>query len=364
MEQKNKRKLNQKEDVHHSLIEKSYSFDDVVMQPQKNICESRLNVDISSEIIRGIKRNIPIIGSNMHSVTDANFAIELYKLGAFGILHRAWNDERQYLNEVKKISQECEWAAASIGIDDQAYELAKKIIKFGATVICIDVANAYCDKAISLGKKIKGAFNHIKIIIGNTTSLDFIHEVASFADAIKIGIGSNSTVCETFQMTGHTEGQFSAVLKFKNLSRKYNIPIISDGGCRLPKDLCLAIAAGANSVMLGTVLCRCPSSAGQVVYVDSNNNIYNNPSETNVALNLLKQKKVYQGMASRQIQEIWKNGVKRGTVHEGREVLLDLGEPVDKLLDRYAGALKSSITYSCAQDIQSFQKKVKFIRIK
>lgn len=326
-------------------MKRSFSFQDIALVPQKNICKSRLDANIESEIIRGVIRPIPIISSNMKSVTNADFAIMLYRLGAFGILHRAWADETLYLKEAKKVGQECRWAAASIGIDKEAYELARLLVAVGINIICIDIANGYCDRAIKLGRKIKNHFgNEVKVVIGNSTNIGFLEECADFADAVKIGIGSNSSVCETFIATGFTEGQFSAVLKFKELSKYYGIPVISDGGIRNPKDVCLAIAAGANSAMLGTVLAKCPESAGETVLDNG------------------QLKKIYQGMSSREVQEKWR-GMKKGICPEGKQILLDIGESVKSLLERYSGALRSSITYGGATDIISFQEKAEFLQI-
>lgn len=322
--------------------EVSYGFEDIAITQQKNICKSRLDADTSSEIIRGVRVSIPLIASNMSTVINSDFYIKLFKLGAFAFMHRAASDEFLEL-EINKISKECQWVAASIGIDDSQFDLAKKLIKSGANILVIDIAHGYTDSIFELAKKLKLYSRDVKVVIGNATNPEIMYECGDWVDAVKVGI-AQGFACETKNTAGCTEKQFSAVLKFKHLSRKFNIPIISDGGTREPADLVKAVAAGANSVIAGKIFAACPESA----------------AETELVNGVLK--KVYAGMASRYVQDRWKGGLKPGTCPEGGVRYLDVGEGAEKLLERYGGALKSGITYAGADDVESFQDKVKFVR--
>lgn len=333
-----------------NIIERSFGFEDIAIKQKKNICQSRLDVNIESEIIRGIVRPIPMIAANMSTVVNSDFCINLFKLGALGIMHRADTDEN-LLKSIKEISKECDLVAASIGIGNDQFDLAKKMIKSGCNIITIDIAHGFSDSVLELGKKIKKQFPLIKLIIGNTTNTDIIYECYDFVDAIKVGI-AQGLACETKNTAGCTEKQFSAVLKFKHLSQKFGIPIISDGGIRESADFTKSIAAGANSIMAGSIFARCPESA----------------AETEVKFNndgtIFSQKKIYAGMASRYVQEKWKGKLKEGTCPEGGVRYLDLGESLPKLLERYSGALKSGITYAGGKDIKTFQKNVEFVSFK
>jgi IMP dehydrogenase len=324
-------------------IHKSYGFDELSLSQNKNIVESRMDVDISSEIIRGVVRPIPLIASNMSTVCNADFCIELYKLGALGVMHRA-NSDSFILNEVKKISQHCELVAASIGVGDEQYKLAVKLIENGANIIVIDIAHGFSDSVINLGKKIKINYPNVKLVLGNTINTDFLYETYEFADAIKIGI-AQGLACETKDTAGCTEKQLSCILKFKDIAHSLGIPIISDGGTRIPAHFTKAILAGANSVMAGSIFASCPSSAGEIVKIDGNN------------------KKLYAGMASRYVQDKWKGGLKPGTCPEGKVVYLDIGESLENLLERYSGALKSGITYVGGKDIKTARENAEFIEI-
>lgn len=326
-------------------LEQSLGFEDIAIKQKKNICNSRLDVDISSEIIRGIRRPIPIIAANMPCVTNADFCIKLYELGALGVLHRmATNDI--LINETKKMKDKCGiYTAVSVGVGKDQEELVDKLIEAGAGIIFVDIAHGYSDSVINMGKYIKTKYkDDIKVVLGNTINPDMLVDCYDVADAIKCGIAMGS-VCETKNTAGCTEKQFSAVYKFKYLSKKLGVPIISDGGIKEPSDLVKSIGAGANSIMAGKIFAMCPESAAELSYENG------------------RPQKVYYGSASRMNQNKWRGGLKEGTCPEGKTVLLDLGESVEKLLERYSGALKSGITYAGGKDIKSYQNNVEFIKI-
>lgn len=320
-------------------MEISLGFENVAIKQKKNICQSRLDVEISSEIIRGIQRPIPLIAANMSTVCNADFCIKLYNIGALGIMHRADSDDK-IIEEIRKISKHCDIVASSIGIGNDQFDLAKKFIDNGSNVVVIDIAHGFSDQVINLARSIKKYSKETKVIVGNVVNEEFVNEVCDFADAIKVGI-AQGFACDTKNTAGCTEKQFSAVLKFKHLSKMHGIPIISDGGIREPADFVKAIGAGANSVMAGKIFASCPESAAEIV----------------------DGKKLYAGMASKYVHKKWKGQRKNGTCYEGSTRLLDIGEPVHDLVEKYSGALRSGITYAGGFDIKSFQNNVEFVRI-
>lgn len=323
-------------------IPTSLGFNDVGILQAKNMCASRLDADIRSEIFREVVRPIPLMASNMLSVVNAEFCIKLYELGALGVMHRAASDDH-LVSEVAKIAAKCEVVCASVGIDDTQFFLAKRLVNAGANVIFIDVAHGYSDTVIELSRRIKKELG-VKVVPGNTINTDMLEEVADFADGLKVGL-ANGLSCETKNTAACNEKQLTSVLKFKKRSKELGIPIISDGGIREGADFTKAVAAGANSAMAGSIFARCPESSAEIVEVDG------------------RRRKVYAGSASRHVQNVWRNGLKRGTCPEGKISYLDIGEPVENLLERYTGALRSGITYSGARDIPGFQRMVKFVRI-
>lgn len=328
----------------------SYGFEDVAIKQAKNICKSRLDVDISSEIIRGVKVKIPMIAANMSTVVNADFYTHLHRFGAFAILHRA-DSKENIIKTVETVSKTCEWVAASIGVEADQFDFAKELIQQGSNILVIDIAHGYSDVVLDLAKKLKKFSPGTKLVIGNTNNVELLYESYEFVDAIKVGI-AQGFACETKNTAGCTEKQFSAVLQFKKASREFGIPVISDGGIREPADFVKSIAAGANSIMAGKIFAACPESAAETRTMYKENG------------DILSQDKIYAGMASRYVQEKWKGGLKPGTCPEGGVRYLPVGESAEKLLERYAGALKSGITYAGANNIVDFQNNVKFVILK
>lgn len=321
------------------MFERTYHFNQISIKQQKGIAISREKINIESEIIKGVSRPIPLIASNMTSVVNSDFIIKLYKLGSLGIMHRAEDKTDRFIS-TQRISNECAWCATSIGLNDD-YDYIKKLIHYGANILNIDVAHSYNEIAINMAKTIKIRWPHIKVIIGNTTNPKMLKECYDYIDAIKIGIGQGS-VCETKNSAGCTMGMATCVYEFNELSKKYGIPVISDGSIKEPSDFTKAIGLGASAVMAGRIFASCPESAASI------------------KRKWFKKYKQYSGMASRDVQERW-----RGKVHndcpEGKTVLLPIGEPVQNLLNRYSGALRSGISYAGYDNINDFRGNAEFI---
>lgn len=323
---------------------RSYSFNQVAICQKENICNSRLDAKIEGEIIRGITRPIPLIASNMSNVVNADFCIKLYRLGSLGFMHRAFQDSNKYLEEVVKISEMCPITVASVGINEKDYFLVEQLIKHGrANVICIDIAHCFSKYTLTMCKHIKEHHPTVKIVVGNTVNPDAIEFFNDYVDAIKIGCASGSC-CETKNTSGCYKPQFSAVHDMKEKAQKYGMPLISDGGIREPADFSKSIGAGANAVMAGYIFARCPESSAKTVDIDG------------------VEKKIMSGMASRAVQIKWKGKISNDCP-EGKTTFLELGEPVEALLNRYAGALRSAISYSGENNIESFRKTCNFILI-
>lgn len=323
--------------------EKSLGFNDVAIYQQKNKAISRLDVDVSSEIIRGVVRPNPLIAANMSTVTNAEFYKKLYNLGGTAFLHRAQTIEQQIV-EIKDVAKECEWVGFSIGVGQQYKDAVHSMIQAGGNICLIDIAHGYSDSVIELGRWIKNAYPNIKVVVGNTNNTDMMKEVEDFADGIKVGIGGGKA-CLTANTAGCTEGQWSVIQRFSGLSKTMGIPIISCGAIRQGADLSKAIGVGANACMVGSVFASTPESAAPIK-------------------NTLNGKfKEYSGMASSRVQQQWKNGLKEGTCAEGTTLLLPISEPLEQVVQHYIGALRSGITYSGELNIQDFQSNVRWVKI-
>lgn len=321
--------------VNTSATTSSLDFENVAIKQKKSKVNSRSEINIHSEVIRGVDLPIPLIASNMSTVTSPEFCILLEKLGSMGVLHRAETDDT-LVDWTQQIAKENKWVAVSVGIGESQFDLAKKLINSGANIIFIDVAHGYCDAVIALGKTIKQFASHVHVVVGNTINPGLIIESSDFASAVKVGIAQGGA-CLTKNTAGVTDKQFSAVQKCLVASKKYGMPLISDGGTREPADFVKAIAAGASCVMAGKIFAACPESAAI----------------------LTKEGKLYAGMSSRFVQEKWHGFVKNGAP-EGKTVYLPLGESAENLLNRYSGSLRSGISYAGCTNIQEFKGAVEF----
>lgn len=321
----------------------SLGFQDIAIAQNKNICRSRLDVDISSEVLRGLKLNIPIIASNMTSTSSPQYSILLDRLGGLGVLHRA-RQQSSIIDDIKYLSKNIQNVAISIGVGHIEKNNIKESLLAGANIVFIDIAHGYSETVIEMAKYIKHLDSNVFVVVGNTTNKNILLEVADFADAVKVGI-AQGFACDTKSTAGCAERQFSSVLSFKHMAAEIGMPIISDGGIREPADFVKAIAAGANSIMAGSIMASCSDSPAESKIIDGKN------------------MKVYSGMASENVQTLWKGKVKPGTCAEGSTKYLNITTSTEKLFDLYAGALRTGVTYGGGSNIKSFQEKVKFVKL-
>jgi IMP dehydrogenase/GMP reductase len=329
------------------MLYKSLGFDDVAIAQDLNVLNSRLDADTSSEAIRGVKLEVPLISANMSTVTTAPMCIKLAELGALGILHRAWSNTDDYLTEARKLADVgLDWRAASVGVTPDNFELVDDLQYNGINIIVIDIAHGFAQSVVTMAEDIKLRYDHVKVVVGNVTNVAALEVFDGISDAVKVGTASG-LACRTKNVTGCFEQQFTAVMKFKEEAKRLGMPIISDGGIREPADFCKAIGAGASAVMAGSVFAACDESAAG----------WDDPPWP------APSRRIYSGMSSLAVQQDWRGGLKKGTAAEGTTVYLKPTGPVADLVDQYAGALMSAITYAGAVDVKTFQERVKFIRI-
>lgn len=323
--------------------ERSLSFNDIAIYQKKNKASSRLDVDTSSEIIRGVIRPTPLIAANMSTVVNAEFYKKIYELGGMAFLHRAQSIDQQ-IEQIKEVAKTCQWVGFSIGVGREYKDRVNEMITAGGNICLIDIAHGYSDAVIELGRWIKIIYPEVKVVVGNTNNVEMMREVRDFADAVKIGI-ANGAACKTKDTAGCVEGQWTVIQRFQSASKELNLPIISCGGIRQASDFTKAIIAGANACMIGSVFAATPESAAPIQYT------------------LDGTFKVYSGMASATVQNDWKGGLKPGTCAEGTTILLPISESVEQVVEHYTGALRSGITYAGGLSIKEAQESVKWVKL-
>ena len=238
---------------------------------------------------------------------------------------------------------------AAIGVRGGYLERAEALIAADADALVLDIAHGHSESAIEAVRELKHRFPHAEIIAGNVATADAVRELAAAgADAVKVGIGPGFA-CTTRLVAGVGVPQLTAVLNCAEAARETGIPLIADGGIRRPGDLAKAIAAGASTVMVGSLLAGRSESPGDVVR--RRGRLY----------------KVYRGMASRSAASARLAIEGRGDaldqyVPEGEEMEFPLRGPVAEVIAELVGGLRSGMSYLDAESVEEFWANARFVR--
>lgn len=341
----------------NKVVSKALTFDDVLIIPKESDIESRNEIDISTSLFeRKFRLDIPIISAPMDSVTENELAKEMIENGAGAVIHR-YNTKEKQNTEICKTLESAKGKKFAVGdfvlgftlgikdIDEQFERAAANIEsfkKFSVTpLVVIDVAHGHHKKVLQLANKLKKEYsNKILLCAGNICTLDAAKAYRdSGIDIAKIGVGPGA-VCGTRSATGCGYPQLSAIM---NIAWNCDIGIIADGGMKNSGDIVKALAAGADAVMIGSLLASCPESCAQQIQ-DEKGNKY----------------KIYRGMASYSAK---KDHQINDTYVEGESVLKKLGDPVKKVIDKLASGIRSGCSYVGARNLGELQQKAEFVEV-
>ena len=239
---------------------------------------------------------------------------------------------------------------AAIGITPDVLERAGALIKAQADVLVLDSAHGHSKNIMVTLDKVKNAFPDIPVIAGNVATAAAAEDlIKAGADAVKVGIGPGS-ICTTRVVAGIGVPQITAIYDCACAAAKYGVPIIADGGIKYSGDIVKALAAGANTVMLGSLLAGCEEAPGDVeIYQGRSFKVYRGMGS------LAAMKK---GSADRYFQEKDKKLVPEGV--EGRVPYK--GSVADTIF-QLVGGIKSGMGYCGSRTIPVLQEKAQFIRI-
>ena len=325
------------------------TFDDVAIVPQCNNVESRTIPDLSSWLTRTVTIGMPLVPANMDTVIGPELAEVIIANGGMPIFHRFASLETQ-LGWVKRFGTNM---FISTGVGKP--EITFRLLEAGAAGVCIDVAHGHSTVMFEVIKNIKAHFPSAQVIAGNVCSpMAYQDLVNAGADAVKVGIGPGAA-CTTRVVTGFGVPQFSAIYDCAKVAQKLRVPIIADGGIRNSRDVVLALAAGASSVMVGKLFALTKESAAE--------------KQTSTAEGTYLGKGVgplqakYRGQASEDFQNEYYGGLKEKTVAEGTDFWAPVSGPAQKLIDEILGGLRSGLTYGGAKNIKELQRKAEFVRV-
>ena len=250
--------------------------------------------------------------------------------------------------------------AAAVGVKKGEILRAEMLVKAGADILVIDIAHGHSLLAINMLKKLKRIFPNVPIIVGNVASGKAVADLAKAgADGIKVGIGAGS-ICITRIVAGAGVPQVSAIFDCSKQAKKANIPLIADGGIRSPGDIAKAIAAGASSVMIGSLLAGTDESPGLIINKDGIKYKISR-GMASLGANLL-QRKSYSPSQTWSQDKISQEDIER-LVPEGIEAMVPYKGKAKDIISYLVGGLRSALSYAGATTIKEMQTKAKFIRI-
>ena len=321
-------------------MRETVTFDDVLLQPQYSDIVSRENISLSSQLDPEYVLKVPIISSPMDTVTEWQMAQKMTDLGGLGVIHRYNTIEDQAELVKMAMGGEDRLIGAAIGVSDDFVDRACALYDAGAKVLCIDVAHghhAYVRHALQVLRNTFGSAVHI--MAGNVATLAAFNALADWgADSIRVGIGGGS-ICSTRIQTGHGMPTLQSVIDCAASDRAAKL--IADGGIKTPGDIAKALAAGADFVILGSLLAGTDESPGHVIEQEG------------------RKIKRYRGMASSEAQYQWRG---RTTSLEGVSHHVDYCGTLFEVIYNLCRGVKSGMSYSGARNLVEFRSKALFIK--
>jgi IMP dehydrogenase len=312
------------------------TFDDVGLVPKFNRITSRLHTDLKTQLGRDSFKS-PFIPANMDSVIGPRLAQICKERGAPIIFHRFAPIEEQ-VKSVKEFPE----AYMSLGVQESASNL-EALYEAGCRRFCIDIAHGHSQVVLDTIKKIKDFDRENQVIAGNVCTYEGVIDLAEAgANIIKVGVGPGAA-CITRMMTGFGVPQFSAIkecssakqdlLKGKNIK----IELIADGGIKHPRDAVLALAAGADAVMMGSIFARTFESAAPKREVEG------------------KTFGRYRGQASSEFMNEYFGDTKKRQA-EGVAFDVEITKSAVDIFEEYEGGLRSGLTYCGTNNLDNFRK--------
>jgi IMP dehydrogenase/GMP reductase len=385
------------------------TYDDVQIVPKYSELKSREDVNLTTRFTKNTELTIPIVASPMDTVTELDMAKEMMDWGGVGVIHRfqsiknqsrmmqslhyEWDryfepipgitdgTERTIENEWQEwwdssvrhwnspptksdwddLKERFYWAdsliqdeniwkkrplCAAIGVTGDFMERAQELVNNGCNVLLIDVAHGHHNLVKEAMRRIKNEIStNVEVVAGSIATKRAAEYLIDWgADALRVGIG-NGSLCETRIRTGVGVPQFSALVDVCSVSDNYSIPCIADGGVRYVGDVAKSLGAGADSVMVGSLLSGTKETPGEIIKQGEW------PDE--------KLYKKYRGSAS--LDSKADRGESKNV--EGNSKLIPYKGKTVRILNDIRDGLRSAFSYVGASDTLDFQAKCKFIRV-
>lgn len=350
------------------FAKKGLTFDDVLLIPaESHVLPNEVN--LSTQLAKNIKLNIPLISAGMDTVTEGPMAIAMALQGGLGVVHKNMSIQAQAgeVANVKSVvvpanatkaavdDQNRLLCAAAVGVTSDTFERATALLEAGADAIVIDTAHGHSAGVLRKIKEIRDHFPDATLIAGNVATGEATKALFDAGvDVVKVGIGPGS-ICTTRVVAGVGVPQITAIYDAASVAREYGKPIIADGGIKYSGDVVKALAAGGNAVMLGSMLSGTTEAPGEVFEENG------------------KRYKSYRGMGSvgsmaqahGSSDRYFQGGVNEANklVPEGIEARVEYKGDVSDIVFQIDGGLRSGMGYVGAPDIPTLIDKAQFVQI-
>lgn len=351
------------------FAKKGLTFDDVLLIPAESHVLPN-EVDLSVQLAKNIKLNVPFLSAGMDTVTEGRMAKAMALEGGLGVIHKNMSIKAQ-AEEVAKVKQyqlsdeDKKKAAvddqgrllvaAAVGVTSDTFERAEALLKAGTDAIVIDTAHGHSAGVLRKIAQIRDHYPDVTLIAGNVASAEGTKALYDAGvDIVKVGIGPGS-ICTTRVVAGVGVPQITAVYDAAGVAQEYGKTIIADGGIKYSGDIVKALAAGGNAVMLGSMLSGTTEAPGEVF--EDNGVKY----------------KAYRGMGSvgamaqahGSSDRYFQSGVNEANklVPEGIEARVQYKGDVSDVVFQMVGGLRSGMGYCGAPDIPTLIKKAQFVQI-
>lgn len=323
------------------------TFDDVLLVPSYSEVLPR-EVKTTASFTRHISLDIPLVSAAMDTVTERAMAIAMAQSGGIGVIHKNMSIERQAAN-VAAVKAHGLRVAAGIGITADVIDRARALAEAGVDAVVLDSAHGDSVGVISALRRVKAEFPGLDVVVGNIATGEAASRlVDAGADALKVGIGPGS-ICTTRVVAGVGVPQVSAIYEVAKAVEGSGVPVIADGGIRYSGDVVKALAAGADTVMLGSMLAGTDEAPGDIVEQGSS------------------KFKTYRGMGSVDAMKAgsgdryFQNGAKK-LVPEGVVAHVPYKGSVSDIVFQIMGGLRSGMGYCGAGDISQLHN-ARFVQI-
>lgn len=243
--------------------------------------------------------------------------------------------------------------AAALGVTHDAVDRAQALVNAGVDAVIIDTAHGHTKGVVSVLKEVKAKFPELDVVVGNIATPEAAkYLVEAGADAVKVGIGPGS-ICTTRVVAGVGFPQFSAVLEVAAAIKGSGVPVIADGGIRYTGDIPKAVAAGADCVMLGSLLAGTKESPGEtIIYEGRKFKSYRGMGSVEA---------MKQGSKDRYFQDV-EDDIKK-LVPEGIVGRVAYKGELQESIHQFVGGLRAGMGYCGAKDIETLKNTGKFVRI-